>query len=376
MPGFPVSFLRDVDTFEKFCRTHLTEASTQVWDSWEFWFEAALPDDARVLRRFVPSEHSSPKFGPYPARDLINAHELLRTTADSLWTHVFQMHEAANIVFLRDTGMTSGTLGELYKWLWGTKDEPGSDFTALDDGLSAGYLEEVDYRLRTSYTLLARDAVGKGDDETAAQYIRVAFDLSLTEGVAEELSMEFAHLRERCEELAAVRENTVKKVATVAREGFAWWASLVWEEYYREGLITPVTDGIERSFSSGEMEAERQKIRRSSATNSYRRGLELMEQVQENLGFPTALLMELFTEWPLEEMRRRVPASTVVEQIRRGSPWAPDTRLERMAKFSRSDIRQVPFTGEVMPYLHTIHAHLDDALPGVMTYALRQLPDA
>jgi hypothetical protein len=42
---------------------------------------------------------------------------------------------------------------------------------------------------------------------------------------------------------------------------------------------------------------------------------------------------------------------------------------------SRADIREVPFAGQAMPYLHTIHTHLDDELPGITTYALEQLPD-
>ena len=85
------------------------------------------------------------------------------------------------------------------------------------------------------------------------------------------------------------------------------------------------------------------------------------------------LLVDLITEWPLEQLRQRVPTSTVVEQVRRGSLWTPDARLETLAQLSRADIHEVPFTGEVMPYLHSIHRHLDDTLPGIMTFALEQL---
>ena len=84
----------------------------------------------------------------------------------------------------------------------------------------------------------------------------------------------------------------------------------------------------------------------------------------------------MITEFPLEELRRRVPASTLVEQIRSDSPWAPDTRLEKLAELSYADIRRVPLTSDLMPFLTMIHAHLDIDLPGIMTYALEQLPDA
>jgi hypothetical protein len=66
MPGFHISLLHDADAFERFCRDHLTELRTRIQDPWEFWFEIALPDDERFLRRFVPPELSSSKTGPFP----------------------------------------------------------------------------------------------------------------------------------------------------------------------------------------------------------------------------------------------------------------------------------------------------------------------
>ncbi len=354
--------MRDADAFEEFCENHLIGLRTQVRDSWEVLFEVACADV--VLRRFLPPMIVPATFGPFPADQLMNAHHVLRQSADHLWTSRLQAHRVANVEVFKGTGMTIQALHTLYRWLWGTKDGSGDNLVALDD------------RIRKGYTQLARSLLEKGDDGAAAQYSKVAFDLSPTDDIAEEISVEFAHLSAHWDELAAVKENSVKRVATVAREGIAEWWSLVSGRYYRDGLIAPITDEIKALYSSDELEARRQEIRGWSATNPSRCGLELMEKIESHLGFPTAMLAGIITEWPLEELRRRVPASAVVEQIRRGSPWAPDTRLEKLAELSYADIRWVPFTGEVMPYLHTIHRCLDDALPGIVTYALEQLPDA
>lgn len=119
-------------------------------------------------------------------------------------------------------------------------------------------------------------------------------------------------------------------------------------------------------YSSDELETRRQRIRALSETHPYRRGLEQMENVEASMGFSTASLAGMLTEFPLEELRRRVPAS-VLEGIGRGSPWSPDTRSQRLAELSSSDVPQIPFAGEVMPYLQTIHSHLDSDLPGILT---------
>jgi hypothetical protein len=364
MPGFYVTLLRNADAFERFCNDHLTELRTRIQDPWEVWVETVVPDGYPLFRRMVPPGLSSSKFGPNPADQLEDVHEILRVMVDTFWTDTLQVCQAMNFKFLEDTGMTCGAMLASYKWLWGTKDESHPDLEAVDD------------RLRTGYIQAARVMLREGDDETAAQYSQVAFDLSPTEDTAEELAAEFAHLRERWVQLTVVKENTVKKVATVAREGIAWWASSLWDDLYRKGHISPITDEVERHKSSGEMEAGRERIKGYSATHPYRRGLELMETVETNLGVLTAYLADMITEWPLEELRRRVPASTVVEEVRKGSPWAPDTRMGKLAELSRADVRQVPFTGEVMPFLHTIYTHLDDDLPGILTCALEQLPDS
>ena len=75
------------------------------------------------------------------------------------------------------------------------------------------------------------------------------------------------------------------------------------------------------------------------------------------------------TEWPLQDLRLRVPASSFEQmEIRRDSLWAPDTRLEKLAEPA-----QLPVNPEAMTLLYTIHSHLDNTLTGVMTYAFDQL---
>lgn len=361
MPSFPVSLLRDANAFEEFCKSHLTELRTWVQQPWEFWFEVVC--DNVIIRQSLPPMILPVTSGPFPADQLTNAHNEFRRAADMLWTASLQTYQIASVqIFKSGIGMTSHALHDLYRWLWGGKDGVGPD------------LESVDDRLRTYYTRLAKSTLEKGAAGTAAQYAKVAFDLAPTDDIAEELSAKFEHLSACWDDLAVTKENAVKRVATVAREGNAEWWNLVSDRYYRNGLITPITDEIKQFYASGEVQTHQQRIRGLSATNPYRRGLELMEKIETDLGFWAAMHAGIITEWPLEELRRRVPASTV-ERIRRGSPWAPDTRLEKLAELSQTDTRRIPFTGGIMPHLHSVYMFLDDDLPGLLTHALDQLPD-
>jgi hypothetical protein len=259
--------------------------------------------------------------------------------------------------------MMSHAVHDLYRWFWGNKDRSLPGFETADEQLREGYLR------------LARRRLSEGDEAMAAEYSKVAFDLSDAEEVANEIWAEFVSLIARWDEIAAAKENAVKRVATVAREGGAEWLNLTLDRYFRENLIEPITRENEKFYSSGDTEAHRRKLRSLSAGNPYRKGLELMEKVEADLGFWAAMNGGIITEWPLEELRRRVPTS-VVEQMRRGSPWAPDTRLMQLSKLSIADMRLVPFTGGIMPLLDSVHESLDDALPGVLTHALDQLPDS
>jgi hypothetical protein len=208
----------------------------------------------------------------------------------------------------------------------------------------------------------------------AAEYSKVTFDLSDAEEVASEIWAEFVSLTARWDKIAAAKENAVKRVATVAREGGAEWLNLKLDRYFRDGLIKPITKENEEFYSSGRTEAHRKRLKSLSAGNPYRKGLELMEKVETDLGFWAAMHGGIITEWPLEELRRRVP-TFVVDQVRRGSPWAPDTRLMRLSELSLADVKPVPFTGGIMPLLGSVHESLDGRLPGVLTHALDQLPD-
>lgn len=359
MPAFPISLLRDASTFEAFCQTHLTDLQTQVSEPWEFWYEVECEN--ATLRRSLPALMLPVTRGPYPAELIVNPSDELRQAADLMWTSLLQTHQIEGVHLFRDTGMVQSAFYDVYVWFWGMKDGAELELVATDA------------HLRTQYLDLASSKLGAGDEETAAQYSKIAFDLSATEEDVDEVRTDFACLVDHWDGIAAAKENAVKRTATAAREGNAEWIGIISERYFQDGLITPITEEINSMFSGNELEARRQRIRALSATHPYRRGLELMEKVEANMGFITATLAGMLTEFPLEELRRRVPASTI-ESIRRASPWSPDTRLQRLAEISPSDVARIPFTGEVMPYLRTIHERLDSDLPGILSYALAQIP--
>ena len=300
MPSFPVALLHDADAFKGFCELHLDALKTRVQEPWEFWFEVVCHN--AFVRQALPGVLLPVYFGPFPADRLANASDELRSAADLLWMQL-QTYEIANVqVFKQGVGMTSHAINDLYRWFWGIKDGSNLD------------RETVDNRLRVGYTGLAKNTLSKGDEAMAAQYAKVAYDLSPSEDVADELWAEFVQLVSRWDEVAAVKENAVKRVATVAREGIAEWWNLVSDRYYSNGLITPILEETDRLYSSGEVEAHRQELRGLSATNPYRRGLELMEKIETDLGFWAAMHAGMITEWPLEALRSRVPVS-VIQQI-------------------------------------------------------------
>ena len=360
MPAFPITLLRDAGAFETFCRTHLTSVRTQISEPWEFWYEVQC--DNATLRRSLPTLMFPVIRGPYSPELIANPHNELRQAADTVWTSLLQTHQVEGVHLFRDTGMVQSAFQEIYAWLWGMKDGEELELAATDT------------RLRTEYMDLARKRLEAGDEGTAAQYSKIAYDLSDIEEAADEVWATFTRLVERWDGIAATKENIVKRYATAAREGNAEWITMVSERYVHDGLITPITEEIRTMYLSNEFESHRQRIRSLSATHPYRRGLEHMESLETNMGFVTASLAGMITEFPLEELRRRVPVS-VIEGIKRGSPWTPDTRLQKLSELSPADVPRIPFAGEVMPYLQTIHSHLDADLPGILSHALDQVPD-
>jgi hypothetical protein len=359
LPAFPISLLRDADAFEAFCRTDLSDVQAEISEPWEFWYEVECYNT--TLRRALPGLILPVTFGPFPAELITNPFEEFRQAADIMWTSQLQTHQVEGVHLFRDTGMVQSAFQDIYAWFWGIKDEGELELSATDA------------QLRAEYIRLASRKLAAGDEEAAAQYSKIAYDLSATEDAADEVWASFTPLVERWGRFAAANENAIKRIATAAREGNAEWNTIVSERYVRDGLITPITEEVNSMYSSNELETRRQRIRALSATHPYRRGLEHMESIEASMGFSTVSLAGMLTEFPLEELRRRVPAS-VIEGIKRDSPWSPDTRIQRSAELSPSDVPRITFTGEVMPYMQTIHAHLDSDLPGILSHALDQVP--
>lgn len=360
MPAFPISLLRDAEGFRDFCGPHLTALRTQIREPWEFRFK--IECDNEILSDSLPGLLFSPIAGPFDPSELANAHTAIRQLADSQWTFYIQTAMMESMIAFKYTGMRLNALRGIYKWFWGAKDIVAPGFADADD------------RLREVHTILAHERLGEDDLEAAAEHSKVAFDLSPTDEIANGVREPFAPVVARWSDVAARKENAVRRRATIAREGTAEHSTLLTERYFREGLIAPITMETENQLRSGELEERRQVIRAKSPTNPYRRGLELTEKLEADMGPVVAGLAGTLTEWPLEELRKRV-TSSVVLGLDRGSPWFPDTRLQELASMSADDIVRVPFAGEVMPYMMTIHARLDSDLPGILSHALSQVPD-
>lgn len=313
----------------------------------------------RVL--FPPTIYGT-TIGPYSSNAPGDVQEHVALVVDNNWCGL-QSYYVESVMAVEATGMTNHGLQTVYRWFWAAKDGPNRGSP------------DVDALLVTEYLRLARSAMREGDQEMAAQYSKVAFDLSPNWN-ADELLWEFGSLAYRWDELSAGRENAVKKVATAAREGAAEHSRFRQTELYRQGLLSPLTEDRRRYFSTHDVDEDRTKIMRRSASNPYRRGLELADAVGDGLGPAGSLLWGVVTEWPLEELRRRVPPY-VVQQLRGDSPLAPDLRASKLAELAQRAIQlgmgEISSPLEVMPRLYDIHLHLDESVPGFLTGALCQL---
>jgi hypothetical protein len=263
---------------------------------------------------------------------------------------------------LEATGMTNFDSHRIYRQLWDDKEGGGRHSPA------------VDASLRDEYLRLARDSLSKSDIEMGAQYSKVAFDLSSDQAASYILS-EFGEVAAHWKALEVSRENAVKKVATVAREGVAEYWKFKVGELYRRGMISPLTENTRQYLSSEQSLKEREKLMRKSSTNPYRRGLELVEATEAQMGPVSVLIHGIITEWPLEALRLRVPAY-VVKTIQKNSPLSPDLRLAKLVEVSKNSPQEGIFKTspqEIMPVLLSVHRHLDDPLTGFRTGALCQL---
>ena len=66
--------------------------------------------------------------------------------------------------------------------------------------------------------------------------------------VTDELLSQFNRFTGRWHKLTTVRENAIKKVATVAREGVAEWWRFVDFKFYRSSLIYPLTEDLKEFY--------------------------------------------------------------------------------------------------------------------------------
>lgn len=173
MPAFPISLLRDADSFEAYCQTHLADVQAEVSEPWEFWYEVEC--DNATLRRALPSVILPLTLGPYPPELIMSPSNELRQMADLMWISLLETHQIEGVVLFRDTGMVQSAFQHVYAWFWGIKDGAELELAATDA------------HLREKYMRLTSRRLGAGDEETAAQYSKIAYDLSASEEEAEEV---------------------------------------------------------------------------------------------------------------------------------------------------------------------------------------------
>lgn len=360
MPEFPLTLVRNKASFNRFCAEQLRDLPGKIGDFGDLHLD--LIPSGGTQRVLLPPVVHGITCSSLPTESVSDLAKVIAEIADNHWS-ALQAHRVENIALLESTGMTDHALHAVYRWFWASKDGPNRHPVTIDSLLVEEYLQ------------LARNAMHSGNSEMTSQYSKIAFDLSTNENIDHKIMSDFGDFTDYWSYSVAIKENSVKKVATAAREGIAEHWRFACTKYYQSGLVTPLTDELADYFSSHDPEEERENLLCKGSSNPYSRGLELVEAVEKGLGIFPLQIWGIITEWPLESLRLRVPAY-VVERIQRDSPLAPDFRAERLAELSERAIGKLPAlpsSADIVPRLYDIHKHLDDSLPGTMTSALCQL---
>lgn len=360
IPEFPLTLVRNKAAFNRFCTEQLQDLPGKIGDFSDLHLDLVpLGGTQRVL---LPPVIHGTTCSSLPTESVSDLAKVIAEIADIHWS-ALQAYRVENIALLESTGMTDHALQAVYRWFWASKDGPNRHPVTTDSLLVEEYLQ------------LAMNARHSGNNKMTSQYSKIAFDLSTNESIDHKIMSDFGDFTDHWSDSVVIKENSVKKVATAAREGIAEHWRFAYAKYYKRGFITPLTEELADYFSSNEPEEEREKLLCRNSSNPYRRGLELVEAVEKGLGIFPLQIWGTITEWPLESLRLRVPVY-VVERIQSDSPLAPDLRAERLAELSERAIGKLstlPSSADIVPRLYDIHKHLDDSLPGTMTSALCQL---
>lgn len=358
LPEFPISLLRNETSTNYFFDKHVKEIQKHVKESWCLEIDYNLQHVTG--REMLPSIVYGSTIGSFATDDLMRLKEFVVEAVDYAWCGL-QASYVESLAAEVSTGVCGSFLDDLYKQQWFRKDGPNRR------------LQDIDSRLFAEYRELAKAKLRQDDLEMAAQYSQICLNLAVPDSGAEHAILrEFSDFPKRWNTLTVRKENSVKKRATVAREGIAVFWRLKMSDMGRSGKIHSLTKEFGDFLRIVDIDMERAKITGKSPSNPYRRGFEIAEEVDQGLGSVALKMWGIITEWPLEEVRTRVPAY-VVEKLQGDSPLAPDLRSKRLAELAQDSSKLFTSRADLLPSLRRIGERLDGSIPGIATCALCQL---
>ena len=357
LQGVPVSVFRagQHEPLVGPCRDALSART----DSWAVVVSISTRNEA--FWRATPSIQRPPgtsvsRIGPYSSADLPDLAAILRRAAAIEWAK----HQSSHIVsvgFRRAIGMTESDFMDAYR-----------SRSYAKHAATPAERQARGSRILGSCFAKAAAALRRGDAATAAQYSRpIAIRMERSRGIMfgpepgnavgkVPFVRDFGGLASEWTRIEGRIRGIRAGLSMVESEGYAEWHSARMTALVASGeleMLMPVdkTPAPPRPPMS--------------PTNPYRRGLELMERLEERFG-PHFVLVAgpmitlAFSDlcsWLTEDHLRVLDASSV---------WAPDRRLECLAELKTAH----SFTpGSIGELLQDIVDRLDTPLPGCVTYA-------
>ena len=171
-------------------------------------------------------------------------------------------------------------------------------------------------------------------------------------------------LRKALERIELARTSYGNKLEMIVDEGVAEW-HVLYHKRDEENVVRPI---IPLALKPSE---DAQSKRQWSVTNPYRRGLELLLQVEEKLGVPYVRLAAQIACAPARQLTNCLSVRNL-KAADETAPWHPTSRLQRIADLSEEEVSKVR---NVRPPLRIVALCdlLDRRGPPLSSYACDEL---
>lgn len=359
----PLKSFSSPETAELALQTVWTELKSKVSGDWGFELDIYTKDETfqtwTLSQRSAQMRQTIYRFGPFGSD--VHLPSIFRNQVCKLWSGQQAEYAEGFLMASQIAALPSGIL-EYYSASWRAK-ESGATASPVNS----------DRDLFLYFQNMTEVAAIAGRDEIVAEFSDLAHLICLENGAEERarlLRQKYKHLLDQWEAKDASRHTFVQERSQLVNEGIATWSQFLPAKFYEQGLIKAFCPELAKIFGDSEVHRkEREKIGKMSASNPYRLGLELMEAIEERIGFWFVRAAAQIAESPLRWLSRRLPFS-LLNDATTNPAWNPDLRLQKLANL---DLPKASDPFARIAALPTIFMQLDGELSGIPSYVWQQM---